>query len=292
MNSFDGDGCIVRWNKESIRIELRGRADGLVHGWTQGALSWDGSDIALLAARRLEWHVDLLVRLRDELSTVRLSPLRAFAPHAVLRSSDPAETRATRCSSGKVDGRSMGGGFEVEMRDRAYRLAPNGITGHYAVIESTRRHYDLFLSYKDADTRLLANDLAERVAAGGCRVWFAPTDVRGSIYSDQLADAIDRSKGFVVIWSGRTLAKTDEDESLAGWTQLSEIERIFASIRGRSKTTPVFHYVAEDGVAIPEEYIGHRYQIYRMPGTSHEGAAVDVSRFAAIILDDLQDRLE
>ena len=59
----------------------------------------------------------------------------------------------------------------------------------------------IFVSYCSTDWAV-ADDLVRQIEATGCRVWYAPRDVRpGTDYSEQIQTAIERADAFVVIIS-------------------------------------------------------------------------------------------
>lgn len=291
MNTYEGGGCIVSWDEDAVTVQLRGRMDNLIHTWTDGALEWEGVGIAVLAARRLEWHVDLLIRRDAELHTVRIGPTRALSAQPVLHSpSTTSHGRAVRCGHGNVHGRATGEGFEVTTHDRVYTLAPTAIPGGYAESKSEKRLYDLFVSYKDMDTRPFATELVEVLEASGYRVWFAPHDIRGAIYPDQIAEAIAYSRGFIILWSRHTGSQTKQPLPLVNWTQHSEIQKIFATVGSRSSETPIFHYIADKGVKVDDKYIMQKYQVYWAPESDPKRPPTDFRDFVNIILDDLENR--
>lgn len=208
-----------------LLIEALVKTRSLMLPWTPRPIPLPeecGDDFAVLAARPLEWSVELVVRIGHACHLWRVSPWR-------IRDTKPLRDE---------DKQQVADVIEAEVTDFGYRLAAHGNRVFELHVDPVRfvvdvrssyespYPYEVFISYKAKDTEKVAARLDELLRAQGFRVWFGPRDIFANYRAD-IGDGIKKSEVFAVLWSEHSMEGRDEKEMMgSGNAKMSQIEEL------------------------------------------------------------------
>lgn len=254
----------TKWSQRWIEIEL---PDGRSFGQAE-----------LLAARTLEWGLDVIIRYGDTLELVRISPWRVRA-------------RRVLCAQ---DGKRIHDVERVLTTPTGFSIAERNGRRHQVDCDLVRFEqrttttfaskfpFEVFISYKAADSQELAARFDQRLKSAGLSTWMAPDDVFGD-FRESIAKGIESSQYFLIIWSANSAL--EEPDRLPGgslkMSQAVEVRDIWRELRGNTDGRQAYFYLTDQWVEGPAEFVEKdRSHFHRSPSWS-------VDRFVGALVDDI-----
>lgn len=218
--------------------------------------------LRILAARRHEWLIDLLVCFRHD-KTVHVLEVWRISPYRVLEvlpvGTVPAHEEISSFHKGVA---LTPRGFRLRSKQSRILVRAQSDETTYFGYGWDFKDYDVFISYKDSrPSRGVARGVADALTAAGVKVWLDKDEIRGDDYDDELQRGLRASASFVVVWSEKSLEPAIAGGGEPSWSQAKEIATICGP---QAVGKRVLHY-AVDGTRVPKDYTKGRYHVARHP---------------------------
>lgn len=222
--------------------------------WSDGEIALpddvESSSVRILAAAAHEWSVDLVVQfkrreeypVRTELWRTSPWRIRRRVPldvQGVLKYAHFAsvdETRGRLVLEQSTRRQVIFHEALVDLRTLAVQMDPP---------QAQPRRPDLFLSYKDIDTRPIADILVRNLRQSGMDVWFAPDEITGD-FREAIDAGIINSRHFVALLSVHSFVGRNPE-------QIDEIERMAKPVAptNRAPSARMAAYLADESSGRP-----------------------------------------